>query len=125
MLTLYKRHLPTCSKKNRLDGFQKKGGCKCPIWVEGTHDGRYRRHSLKTNSKAEAERQIEKAKHEGEKTKPTGVTVKEALAAWMKDCEGRNLAPNTIRKYGQVRDRLTEFADAKHLRQIAQFQAEM
>jgi hypothetical protein len=46
MLTLYRRHLKRCSKKD--ERYWKR--CSCPMWVEGTVNGTYIRHSLQTAS---------------------------------------------------------------------------
>jgi hypothetical protein len=80
VVTLYKRHQKDCKKTDRLKGFTKKDHCDCPIWIEGMHGGKYHRYSLKTNSKAEAERkkqQLEDGKH----------TIEAALQAFIRDCE--------------------------------------
>ncbi len=39
MLTLYRRHLMTCSEKGKKRGTPaaEKDRCKCPIWIQGTH----------------------------------------------------------------------------------------
>jgi integrase len=125
VLTLYKRHLPTCSKTNRLDGFTKKNGCKCPIWVEGTHDGEYRRHSLKTNSLAEAERQIAKIQDGSHPKEQKRVTIKDALDAFVKDCESRNLNVSTRRKYHRLRERLLSFMAEERRTGIAEIDVDL
>jgi hypothetical protein len=51
MLTLWRRHKSKCEHKD--DRYWRK--CRCTMWREGTVEGRYERHSLKTRSWERAE----------------------------------------------------------------------
>ena len=89
-----------------------------PIWIQGTWAGEAMRKSLDVDSWARAEelkRQIEDGNTPEEQ--PQGITIEDALKAFIADCETRNLNPATLRKYKLVRNRLTEFchANGKHL----------
>ena len=118
MLTLYKRHLKTCGKANRLEGFTKKDMCRCPIWIEGTHDGRYRRHSLKTNSLAAAQRYLTSLEDGG---KPqTQITIEQACAAYIAYRTTKRLNQSTFGKYKRLATRLQDFASLRGLRYISE-----
>ena len=63
MLTLYRRHrrhLAKCDhakvSKPRGTPAAEKDSCKCPIWLQGTHEGEPVRKSLDTGSWAAAEK---------------------------------------------------------------------
>ena len=89
-----------------------------PIWIQGTWAGEAMRKSLDVDSWARAEelkRQIEDGNTPEEQQQ--GITIEDALKAFIADCETRNLNPATLRKYKLVRNRLTEFcqANGKHL----------
>lgn len=112
MLTLYRRHTRKCGQQGRY--YRR---CKCPVWVEGTTDaGQYIRRSLKLNSWEKAEdrkRELEgndDVDRSGTTERSQPVTVRDAFAAFYKECEGRNLNEATLRKYRLLRDRLTDFA---------------
>jgi len=120
MLTLWRRHRSRC--KHREDRYFRK--CRCPVWCEGTIEGRYIRRSLKTRSwdrATELAREIEDGKQEEQ----APITLKEACALFIADAEARNLQPVTLRKLKLLTRTLTEFApkylkdvDAKCLREF-------
>jgi hypothetical protein len=71
----------------------------CPLWVTGNLEGAPYRKSLKTRSFERAE-QLKREIENGTKAEqPKGITIKDALDAFIKDCNGRNLARNTLGKY--------------------------
>src|SRR3984885_6891352 len=107
-LKLYRRHLTECPHKQKGRAFD---SCRCPIWIQGTWGGEAMRHSLGVDTWTAAEkikRNIEDGVQE-EKPKEEGITIKNALAAFIKDCEGRNLSRNTLRKYRTLETRLNDF----------------
>ena len=112
MLTLYRRHTGKCGRQDRY--YRR---CKCPVWVEGTTDaGQYIRRSLKLSNWERAEdekRALEGVEDGPPPSKPQQskvITVRDAFAAFYKDCEARNLNDATLRKYRLLRDRLGDFA---------------
>jgi len=118
-LKLYRRHLAKCQHKAKGNKFDR---CKCPIWIRGTWAGEAIRKSLDVDSWAKAEVIKDEIEH-GKQV--TSITVKEALAAWVKDCESRNLAKNTLRKYRSLQGHLTEWAERQHLSRIGELQTDM
>jgi len=73
--------------------------CRCPLWATGTLEGAPYRKSLKTRSFERAEQLKREIENGTKPEQPKGITIKDALAAFIKDCEGRNLSRNTLRKY--------------------------
>jgi len=100
MLTAYRRHLSKCKHRSR-----KYKSCFCPIWVQGTLDGRSVRKSLDLTSWEAAQRKIRDLEIHGESRT---VTVDEACTRWITDCEVRGLKEETLRKYRARTAELTE-----------------
>lgn len=103
MLTLYRRHLKRCSKTE--DRYWKR--CSCPMWVEGTVNGKYIRHSLRTASWERAQglaHQIESAddpRSRPEK-KEQPITIEQAVDEHLADAKARDLADSTLYKLGII-----------------------
>lgn len=103
MLTLYRRHLKRCSKTE--DRYWKR--CSCPMWVEGTVNGKYIRHSLRTASWERAQglaHQIESAddpRSRPEK-KEQPITIEQAVDEYLADAKARDLADSTLYKLGII-----------------------
>jgi len=58
-LEIYRRHSKGCpNKKNRysLHATPSQPDCACPLWIEGSEDGHYRRESLKTRNYEKAKK---------------------------------------------------------------------
>jgi integrase/recombinase XerD len=107
VLSIYRRHRTEC--KHADDRMSKQ--CRCPLWATGTHEGAPYRKSLKTRSFERAE-QLKREIENGKKSqKPKGITIRDALGAFIKDCEGRNLARNTLRKYRSLQTRIIDFVE--------------
>ncbi len=121
MLTLWRRHRKKCPHAD--DRYYRQ--CRCPVHVEGTVEGKYYRHSLKTNSWERGE-QLKRQREDGivPKEQSKSITIKDALDAFIADCEARNLAANTRSKYKQLRDRITEFCERTHVDRLADLQPE-
>lgn len=120
MLVLYRRHLAECSHKAKGRTFKR---CHCPIWLQGTIAGQPLRKSLDVTSWPRAEQL--KLEIENGNTPKKNVSIKDTLAAWVKDCEDRNLAKNTLRKYRSLQGHLTKWADRQRLSRIGEFQTDM
>lgn len=99
MLTLYRRHLKRCAKKD--DRYWKR--CSCPMWVEGTASGQYLRRSLGTASWERAQglaQEIESADDPkappAKKEEP--VSLEKAVGEYLADAKARDLAQSTLDK---------------------------
>jgi len=117
MLLTYRRHNPKRCKFTSRSEYR----CKCPIWVTGT-DGRnkFRREALKTRDWNKAQETVREWDVEGKQPKnKTRVTVSEWKQAFMVDAEstsGRNLNPETIRKYKHLFSQLEAHSKNKGIR---------
>ena len=102
MLTPYRRHHPGCVKRG--DRYWKR--CRCPMWVEGTVGGAYVRRSLKTKSweraQAECNRLEEVRDPSPEKPRPVGVTIPDAVRAYLQDAKDRGLRESTLSKLDTI-----------------------
>jgi integrase len=90
------------------------------MWCEGTLEGEYTRHSLKTRSwerAAELKREAEDGK---KPEQPKGISISAALDTFIKDCEARNLNRSTFAKYKLLATRLRDFAARFCLRDLSQ-----
>jgi integrase/recombinase XerD len=99
MLQLRRRHLKKCPHKS--SAYIK---CRCPLWAVGALDGKFIRKSLDTGNLEKAEilrRQIEIDRHVIER-----VSVTDACGRWLADCEARQLKPQSIKKYKEVKKEL-------------------
>src|SRR5579884_1200384 len=126
MLTLYRRHISDCPENGSKRGTpaQEKQKCSCPIWIQGTWHGMVYRKSLDVNSWGKAEklkRQIEDGNEPQPQSEKTEVTIASALAAFIKDCEARNLNASTLRKYRRLERRLNDFGKARGLARCSDF----
>jgi len=104
VLSIYRRHRTRC--KFAEDRISKK--CRCALWATGTLEGKPYRKSLKTRSFERGQqivRELEGGKAPQES--PGSTPLKDALEAFIADCESRNLNSSTLRKYRALRDNLT------------------
>jgi integrase len=107
MLTLYRRHKKTCPHTDR---YLKQDAHRCPVWVEGNVDGVYRRHSLKVSSWERAKVLAQELERGREAIR---LTISEAFAKFISDCEARNLQPASVRKQKVIGRQFEEFAISK------------
>lgn len=126
MLTLYRRHLAKCDHakygKKRGTVADEKTSCKCPIWIQGTHDGKTMRKSLDVTSWARGER----SKRDIEDgVKPEGIKIADALDKFIADCKARNLNPSTFGKYDRLSKALKQFADDHCYRLLAELSTDI
>jgi integrase len=113
MLTLYRRHKRNCSHTDR---YVKQDAQRCPIWIEGVVNGVYRRQSLKVSSWEKAKTLADEMEH-GKKIEP--LTIADAFAKFLVDCEARNLRPASLRKHKLIGRQFEAFAAGEALRFLA------
>src|SRR5215471_5340477 len=97
MLTLYRRHKPTCPHFAEGRKFHR---CKCAIWADGILGGREIRRSMRTRDWTKGNREIQKweaAERMSEQGPP--VSLASAWESFFADLEARKLSSETIRKY--------------------------
>ncbi len=119
MLTLYRRHKPTCPHFAEGRHYHH---CKCRIWVDGVLGGKEIRQSLDLRDWTKANREVQKweaAERMTEQGAP--VILADAWASLISDLEARKLSYETIRKYKLLKSRMTAFAADKGLGLLADF----
>ncbi len=117
MLTLYRRHLPTCPHRTEGRIYQK---CQCPIHCDGMLGGRRIRGSLDTANWERARkhlRRLEDALDSGLSYK----LVSEAAEAFLAN---RSVEPSTARKYRRNLQFLAEFMTARDREAMDQIRLE-
>jgi site-specific recombinase XerD len=119
MLTPYRRHAKACPFKSKGNAYKK---CTCPVWVQGSVDGRAVRRSADTRDWRVAQIRAREWEADGEaKPKAGFVTVEAACNAFRRDAEARGLAKPTLKKYRVLSDQLQMFSETRGLRSIRQF----
>src|ERR1700684_2301054 len=112
MLTLYRRHLAKCdhgkSGKKRGTAADERTSCKCPIWIQGTHDGKVLRKSLDVTSWAKGEK-LKRDIEDG--VKP--------------ESKARNLNRSTFGKYNRLANALKQFADDHSYRLLTELSTDI
>jgi integrase/recombinase XerD len=119
MLTLYRRHKPTCPHFAAGRGYHH---CKCAIWVDGILAGREIRKSLRTRDWTKANREVQKweaMEHPTERETP--VTLAEAWEKLLADLEARKLSASTIGKYKLLKRQMTAYGEPRSLIHVAAF----
>jgi site-specific recombinase XerD len=107
MLTLYRRHKPTCPHFPEGRGYHH---CKCAIWVDGVLAGRELRKSLRTRDWTKANREVQKWEAD-ERVKEQGVpkTLADAWDSFLAEIEARKLSHPTFCKYQGLRRQMEAF----------------
>jgi integrase/recombinase XerD len=86
------------------------------MWIEGVHDSRYRRHSLKTAS-GEAAEHIKREMERGEEKAPP-VAISEAAEAFLEHLRYKQVSSATVRKFETLLGMLERFTHKAPLREI-------
>ncbi len=121
MLTIYRRHVKTCAHKPEGRKYRR---CRCPIWVDGTLRGEEIRESLQTRNWEKAvklvrERETEVPGTSAQQQEPFKFDTASADFLW--DLDRRGLVPATISKYKLLFRQMQEFAKAKGIRYLCEF----
>lgn len=122
MLTLYRRHKPTCP---HFSEGRRHHHCKCAIWADGVLGGREIRRSMRTRDWTKANREVQKweaAERMSEQGAP--VLLAYAWENFLDDLEARKLSSETVRKYKLLKKRMTAFATDKGLGLLSDFDVE-
>ena len=115
-LTVYRRHDADCPHKEQGREYIK---CRCPLWVQGTHDSEPVRQSLNTRSMQEALRQVALLEDpHATVLKP----IEEAATAYQNHIA--SLAPSTRRSYANIFRLFLAYCDQNHLRYMADLKTE-
>lgn len=99
MLTPHRRHLAECEHVAKGWNYTL---CECPIWCDGTLNGKRFRRSLHTTNWERAVRRIGKLERGEDQDfidSTNGRTLTSAVKAYIEDCVRRQLESSTIRSY--------------------------
>jgi integrase/recombinase XerD len=122
MLTIYRRHVKKC--EHRPEG-RKYRRCRCPIWVDGSINGKeIPRRSLRLQNWEKAQAIIREWEAEGSKpTEPADnrLTVEAAFDQYLADAESRQLGPSAIYKRKLLRKQMIAFATDRGVRHLEEF----
>jgi site-specific recombinase XerD len=115
MLTLYRRHLRACAHRDEGRAWRR---CRCPIWVQGTLEGKPIRESLTRVRDITSWERATELVHEWEvkgkvPDQAVEVTIAAATASFVTDLERRGLTQDVIRKYKLLFRLLEAFAKSK------------
>jgi integrase/recombinase XerD len=123
MLTLYRRHKPTCS---HFSEGRKHHHCKCAIWADGVLAGKEIRRSMRTRDWTKANRDVQKWEA-AERVKEQGapVSLADAWESFLSDLEARVVSFSTIGKYKLLKRQLTIYGEAHGLTRLLDFDLEV
>ena len=123
VLTAFRLHTARCSAhRPRLGrGFRK---CNCPIHAEGKCGSEFIRQGLKTANWQLAQKRIAEAEARGQwlpdqQFIETSVDI--AIEKFRRDAVARALAPATLKKYRVLTAQLSEYASARGIRFLNEF----
>jgi integrase/recombinase XerD len=113
MLTLYRRHKPTCLHFSDGRSYHH---CKCAIWADGILAGREVRKSLRTRDWTKANREIQKWEA-AERIRETGapVSLADAWESFLADLTARMVSSSTIGKYKLLERQLEAYGQSRGL----------
>ncbi len=116
-LAVYRRHGLDCNHSSRT--YRR---CNCPVWTEGTVEGKYFRQSLKTRSWERAEQKV----REMESGKPTErITIEQACDAFVADAKARGLRKPSVYKYELLFRQLKEFAESAGMQFLTECESDV
>jgi hypothetical protein len=122
MLSIFRRHLKTCSSRNKGCAWKR---CSCPIWIGGSiGEEKVPRRSLNLTSWEAAEDLLSEMKKGGSTRVAAAVaptTVQEATRPYIAEADTRNLAEESMRLYRRFIGRqLPAWCASKGLRYVKQ-----
>jgi integrase/recombinase XerD len=122
MLTIYRRHSPSCGHQSR-----EHARCKCRIWYDWNIDGRRITKPIGTRDWQRAQQMAREMEAEGRVLDPNGktVTVERACEEFLADAKARGLREASLYKYKLLLSRLQAFGKSKGLVFISQFDVGM
>jgi integrase/recombinase XerD len=119
MLTLYRRHKPTCSHFAEGRHYHH---CKCCIWVDGILGGKEIRRSLGLRDWTRANKKIQEWEAKEKIVEPAApVLVGDAWKSLSADLEARKLSDSTIRKYKLLERQMKAFSEGEGLFSLPEF----
>jgi hypothetical protein len=114
MLNLYRCHAEDCPHRDKGQNHTK---CSCPIWCYGQLNTIETRRSVKTRDWMRAVKRVEAWESSPERAAPT-TTLAGAVAAYVADCQVRNLTESTIASYEKTIEHLMKFSGARQIDEV-------
>jgi len=117
VLSLYRRHSSKCPHRAKGRAWTK---CDCPVWCEGTLDGKRVPKSLRTRNWNIAVRKAAEWELIGSAVDPAArPSIAQACAAYLKEIEAQNLAHETQRKIRLLIRQFLAFCEEQELSSIS------
>jgi hypothetical protein len=122
VLTLYRRHKPTCPHFSEGRSYHH---CKCAIWADGVLAGREVRKSLRTRDWTKANREVQKWEA-AERIRESGapVSLADAWESFLADLTARMVSSGTIGKYKLLERQLEAYGQSRGLACVVDFDLE-
>ena len=121
MLKIFRRHLASCSHRNKGRSYRH---CQCPVWVDGTLEGKRVLESLKMRSWEEANKKVLDWEANGKRTTKYQ-KVSDAWVTFNQDVQARRLSDSVVRKYKLLARQMEEFAKQQGVSFINEFDVEL
>jgi integrase/recombinase XerD len=123
VLTLYRRHKPTCP--HFAEG-RRYHHCKCAIWADGVLAGREVRKSLRTRDWTKANRDVQKWEA-AERIRESGapVPLADSWKSFLADLTARMVSPSTIGKYKLLERQMEAYGQSRGLSCVVDFDLEV
>jgi integrase/recombinase XerD len=118
MLTLYRRHKPTCPEFAKGRGSHNR--CKCAIWADGVLGKEETRRSMKTRDWTKANKTVQQWEAQEKIVESAAVTLADAWKSLLADLQTR-VGSETVRKYKTLKSQMTKWADARGLSMLKDF----
>lgn len=116
MLKIYRRHsVANCGRTDR--DYRR---CNCPIWADGSLNGKRFHKSLKTRNWDRAQKLVREKEIEGKDTDEGRTTIPKLTAAYIKDAEARGLKESSLYKYKLLFRRLEQFSKDENVKYISE-----
>lgn len=124
-LYAFRRHAPGCKFHGRSDA-RHRNSCGCPVWVDGYHEDRRVRRSLKTRSMSKARVKLAAIEEELEagQLPARNRTMVDATTSLEDYCKSE-LAFSTYRKNRNVMRQLRSFAGECHIIRVRDWTTEL
>jgi integrase/recombinase XerD len=117
MLTIYRRHKQSCAHRTEGRRYRR---CRCPIWVDGSHQGKEIRKALGELDWEKAQNSVRE--WEATAIEPNApeafVSIAEATEKFLADTEARQLNGATIYKYKLLFRELKEFSARRGIKYL-------
>jgi integrase len=108
-LELFRRHTPSCPDQKRGRNWLKCSGKRpCPLYCDGTVNGRRFRKSLGRDL-GRAEKRLAQIEHTGH-TSGQDRTLAQMVKLYLHECHANHLAARTVIRYERILNALVEFA---------------